>query len=169
MIAHLLFCNTQSQSKNAKELPTQKPGNFRILSKKINVFKKAIVEVYNGRCAISGMKLEFGASISMVDACHIVPFAQSYDDTIHNGIALSPTMHRAFDRGLVSVSDDYRVLVNPRLRDHYPEVGIFSNSGVRSLYFRGIRGFILQERNWGSIGRGFRYKRRRKRITNKNG
>ena len=41
-----------------------------------HVFKKAIVEVYNGRCAISGMKLEFGATISMVDACHIVPFAQ---------------------------------------------------------------------------------------------
>ena len=94
-----------------------------------HVFKKAIVEVYNGRCAISGMKLEFGATISMVDACHIVPFAQSYDDTIHNGIALSPTLHRAFDRGLVSVSDDYRVLVHPRLRDHYPQVGIQQFNG----------------------------------------
>jgi putative restriction endonuclease len=60
----------------------------------------------------------------MVDACHIVPFSQSYDDTITNGIALSPTLHRAFDRGLVSVSDDYRVLVHPRLTDHYPQVGI---------------------------------------------
>ena len=60
----------------------------------------------------------------MVDACHIVPFSQSYDDTITNGIALSPTLHRAFDLGLVSVSDDYRVLVHPRLTDHYPQVGI---------------------------------------------
>ena len=35
-----------------------------------HVSKKAVVEVYNGRCVLSGMKLEFGATISMVDACH---------------------------------------------------------------------------------------------------
>ncbi|HEY3372381.1 MAG TPA: HNH endonuclease [Prolixibacteraceae bacterium] len=94
-----------------------------------HVFKKAVVEIYNGRCAITGMKLEFGVAVTMVDACHIVPFAQSYDDTIHNGIALSPTLHRAFDRGMVSVSDDYRVLVHPRLRDYYPLVGIQQFNG----------------------------------------
>lgn len=74
-----------------------------------HVFKKTVVEIYNGRCSISGMKLEFGATVTMVDACHFIPFSQSYDDTIHNGIALSPTLHRAFDRGMVSVSDDYSV------------------------------------------------------------
>ena len=41
-----------------------------------HLFKKAVVEIYNGRCAISGMKLEFGATVIMVDACHIVPFAK---------------------------------------------------------------------------------------------
>ena len=117
------------------------------------VFKKAVVEVYNGRCAISGMKLEFGAAVSMVDGCHIVSFAQSYDDTIHNGIAFAPTgkgrphraaptsihngialapaLHRAFDRGMVSVSDDYRVMVHPRLKDHYPQVGIQQFNGLK--------------------------------------
>ena len=89
-----------------------------------HIFKKAVIEIYNGRCAISGMKLEFGKSVSMVDACHIIPFADAQGDTITNGIALSPTLHRAFDRGLVSVSEDYRVLVHPLLTDHFPEVGI---------------------------------------------
>jgi len=49
---------------------------------------------------------------SMVDACHIVPFSESYDDTLTNGIALCPNLHRAFDRGLISISDDYTVLIN---------------------------------------------------------
>lgn len=89
-----------------------------------HIFRKAVLEIYDGRCAISGMKLEFGNNFSMVDACHIVPFADAQGDTITNGIALSPTLHRAFDRGLVSVSNDYRVLVHPRLTDHFPEVGI---------------------------------------------
>lgn len=48
----------------------------------------------------------------MVDACHIVPFSECYDDTLSNGIALCPNLHRAFDRGLIAISDDYTVLVN---------------------------------------------------------
>jgi putative restriction endonuclease len=89
-----------------------------------HIFRKAVLEIYDGRCAISGMKLEFGKNVTMVDACHIIPFADAQGDTITNGIALSPTLHRAFDRGLVSVSDKYRVLVHPRLNDYFPEVGI---------------------------------------------
>ena len=54
-----------------------------------------------------------GDHISMIDACHIVPFSESYDDTITNGIALCPNLHRAFDRGLIAISDDYEVLVKP--------------------------------------------------------
>jgi putative restriction endonuclease len=94
-----------------------------------HIFRKNVLKIYDGRCAISGMKLELGKNITLVDACHIVPFSDAQGDTISNGIALSPTLHRAFDRGLVSVSDDYRVLVHPRLTDHFPEVGILQFSG----------------------------------------
>ncbi len=89
-----------------------------------HIFRKAVLEIYDGRCAISGMKLEFGKNAIMIDACHIIPFADAQGDTISNGIALSPTLHRAFDRGLVSVNEDYRVLIHPRLTDYFPEVGI---------------------------------------------
>jgi putative restriction endonuclease len=50
--------------------------------------------------------------VQMVDACHIVPFAESHDDTIGNGLSLSPTFHRAFDRHLISIDSDYRVVVS---------------------------------------------------------
>lgn len=89
-----------------------------------HIFKNAILEKYDHRCAVSGMKIAFNGNVSMVDACHIVPFAESYDDTITNGIALSPTFHRAFDRGLITVSDDYRIVVHPKVKDYYPQTGI---------------------------------------------
>jgi putative restriction endonuclease len=41
----------------------------------------------------------------------------SHDDRVVNGIALCPNMHRAFDRGLLSISDDYRILVSPHFTE----------------------------------------------------
>ena len=48
----------------------------------------------------------------MIDACHIVPFSDGYNDTLTNGIALCPNLHRAFDRGLISINDNYEVILN---------------------------------------------------------
>ena len=78
-------------------------------------FKRQIPRIYEYRCAVTGMRIEAGRSTSIVDACHIVPFATSLDDTISNGIALCPNMHRAFDRGLIAISTDYTVLVDAGL------------------------------------------------------
>jgi len=76
------------------------------------IFKREIPKIYNYTCCISGMKIDATVQVSLIDACHIVPFSESYNDTISNGIALCPNLHRAFDRGLISVDDDYRVIVS---------------------------------------------------------
>lgn len=76
------------------------------------VFKKVVPQVYNYTCAISGMRIIANREVQMVDACHIVPFSESHDDTISNGISLCPTLHRAFDRFLISVDQDYRVVAD---------------------------------------------------------
>lgn len=87
-------------------------------------FKREIPRIYNNTCSISGMKIETSRNISIIDACHIVPFSSSHDDTISNGIALCPNIHRAFDRGLIAISDDYRVLVANDFKE--PEGCIYS-------------------------------------------
>lgn len=74
-------------------------------------FKRKIPEVYGYQCAITGLRVSSTRGPSLIDACHIVPWADSFNDTVGNGIALCPNMHRAFDRGLISISSDYRVLV----------------------------------------------------------
>ena len=76
------------------------------------LFKREIPKIYNNTCAITGLRIDAITNVSMVDACHIVPFSEGYDDTLTNGIALCPTLHRAFDRGLISITDDYKVIIN---------------------------------------------------------
>jgi putative restriction endonuclease len=77
-----------------------------------NIFKREIPKVYNNTCCISGMRVDAIENVSMIDACHIIPFSESYNDTISNGIALCPNLHRAFDRGLLAISNDYIVQIN---------------------------------------------------------
>ena len=76
------------------------------------LFKREIPKIYNNTCAITGLRIDAITNVSMVDACHIVPFSEGYDDTLRNGIALCPNLHRAFDRGLISISDNYEVILN---------------------------------------------------------
>lgn len=81
------------------------------------VFKREIPKIYNYQCAISGMRIESLSNAQMVDACHIIPFAISKDDTISNGVSLSPNLHRAYDRGLITITEEYIVRISPTITE----------------------------------------------------
>jgi putative restriction endonuclease len=84
------------------------------------VFKRTVLEAYSYTCAISGLQListGTSAVAPLLDACHIVPWALTHDDTIGNGLALTPTLHRAFDRHLLRIDQDYRVRVAGSFRE----------------------------------------------------
>ncbi|MXV49904.1 restriction endonuclease [Pedobacter sp. HMF7647] len=76
------------------------------------MFKKLVPKVYDQTCSFTGMKLQTTFGHTLIDACHIVPFSISQDDKMSNGIALCPNMHRAFDRGLVTLDTDYRIIIS---------------------------------------------------------
>lgn len=82
------------------------------------IFKKTIPKIYHHQCCISDMKIESTTNAQMVDACHIIPFSISQDDTIPNGICLSPNLHRAYDRGLITINKDYIVRISPTVIDN---------------------------------------------------
>ncbi len=94
------------------------------------LFKREIPRIYDNTCAISKMRVNTLNFVSMVDACHIVPFSEGSNDSLTNGIALCPNLHRAFDRGLISVSDDYKVLVKSDFIENI-------NSPYNIIQFRG--------------------------------
>ncbi len=94
-----------------------------------SLFKREIPKIYNNTCCISGMKIDATINVSMIDACHIVPFSVSYDDTVTNGIALCPNLHRAFDRGLIGINEDYKVVVSNSFKEDKTNYSIRSFEG----------------------------------------
>lgn len=88
-----------------------------ILYIRCGIFKREIPKIYNYTCAISKMRIATSSNAQLVDACHIVPFSVSKNDTITNGISLCPNLHRAFDRGLITIDSSYRVKVSPKLTE----------------------------------------------------
>ena len=103
-------------------------------------FASAIKSAYEDTCAFSGIRIINGGGRSEVQAAHIRPVSDHGPDSVRNGIALSGTMHWMFDRGLISVDDDFSLLLDekavpgnvlrlinrdrqlklPELRQHHP-------------------------------------------------
>lgn len=81
------------------------------------IFKKMVPRVYNFTCAITGMRVEDRKGKTMIDACHIIPFKETANDTIPNGIALCPNLHRAFDNGWLTITPDYRVNISSAIAE----------------------------------------------------
>jgi putative restriction endonuclease len=81
------------------------------------VFRGIVLRAYDRRCAISGLKLINGGGRAEVDAAHIRPVEAGGPDIVNNGIALSGTAHWMFDRGLISLADDLKVLVSRQVND----------------------------------------------------
>ena len=78
-------------------------------------FRYRVVEqTYAGRCALTGLCLTNGFGRAEVDAAHIQPVAAGGPDSVRNGIALTKSVHWAFDRGLLSIGDDGSILTVDR-------------------------------------------------------
>ena len=83
-----------------------------------NVFKRKIPQIYDYTCSITGLRIQSDYGHSLIDACHIIPFHLEHDDTIGNGIALCPNLHRAFDNGLITIDTDYRIIVSKKFLEN---------------------------------------------------
>ena len=80
-------------------------------------FRRAVLDAYEERCAITGWKLINGGGRAEAEAAHIRPVEHGGPDSVRNGLALSGTAHWMFDRGLISLSDDLDVLISYQVND----------------------------------------------------
>ncbi len=79
-------------------------------------FRKAIVSLYEHRCALCGIRMLTPDGHTVVEAAHIKPWSEAHDDKPTNGLALCRLCHWSFDQGLMSVGDIYEVLVSKRVQ-----------------------------------------------------
>lgn len=87
---------------------------LRLVNKKVRDanFRRQVCEAYDNTCAVTRLRIINGGGRSEVQAAHIWPVETGGPDIVQNGLALSGTIHWLFDRHLISLTDDYRLLVS---------------------------------------------------------
>ena len=93
------------------------------------LFRRLVLQAYDKRCAITGLKLINGGGRAEVDAAHIRPVERNGPDILVNGIALSGTAHWMFDRGLISLSDELEILISRHANDRDSILRLINKTG----------------------------------------
>ena len=76
------------------------------------LFRKELLKLYKGSCAISGTNI-----IEIIEAAHIMAYINTESNNIQNGILLRRDIHRLFDLDLIAIDTDYNILVSSKLKD----------------------------------------------------
>lgn len=99
----------------AVRLPTGETDIVRLVrTRRIqSFFRAAVLTSYDASCAISGLAMS-----ELLVASHIIPWSISVERRADptNGICLNALFDRAFDRGLITLDEDYRVDVSRKLQ-----------------------------------------------------
>ncbi len=80
-----------------------------------NFFRRAVLANFDNRCCVTGI-----AEPQLLNASHILPwnFDVEHRHNPANGLAMSATFDRAFDRGLIAFDENRRIMLSRRLASH---------------------------------------------------
>lgn len=95
------------------------PGEYREAVTKARIgqyfFRTAILNSYGNKCCITGVE-----QTALLNASHIKPWSVCDEQTERtnprNGLCLNALHDRAFDRGLITIDNKYRIIVSEKIR-----------------------------------------------------
>ena len=104
--------------------PTRELRNLPNKDTRSTSFRRVVLDAYDYRCAATGWRIVV-PGINLIEAAHLVPWSKSKDDSVKNGIALTPTFHRAMDANLIAPSttgmwEIADILRDSRIKDFEP-------------------------------------------------
>jgi putative restriction endonuclease len=95
----------------------------RLVKTRINqlLFRKMVLATYNTKCCITGLSIP-----DLLVASHIVPWSKDNKNRLnpHNGICLNSIHDKAFDKGFMTITDDYKIKISKFILDHKKEGAI---------------------------------------------
>lgn len=77
-------------------------------------FRVMITDSYERKCAISGER-----TLPVLDAAHIKPYDKSGPHFISNGILLRTDIHKLFDKGYLTITNDYNIEVSRKIKEEF--------------------------------------------------
>lgn len=80
--------------------------------KRDSAFRGNVLRAYEHRCAVTGFRAALGGTYFGCEAAHVQWHAYAGPDTVNNGVCLEPTIHKLFDAGAWTLTDDRRILVS---------------------------------------------------------
>ena len=81
-------------------------------------FRDFVMTGYKQKCAITGNVIQYKSFMNL-EAAHIWPRSHKGLYLPSNGIALCRDMHWAFDKGMFTIGDDFKVIVHPDVESDY--------------------------------------------------
>ncbi|MFE1192599.1 phosphorothioated DNA-binding restriction endonuclease [Streptomyces olivaceoviridis] len=82
--------------------------------------RELVLTAYEYRCAFCGYDGRIGAVPVGLEAAHVRWWAFGGPDETENGLCLCALHHKLFDKGVLGVGDDHRILVSQRFVGHSP-------------------------------------------------
>ncbi len=81
-----------------------------------DVFRRMMLRNYHEQCCLCGLPV-----VEALRASHISGWAEDPENRLNptNGLCLSATYDAAFDKHLISLDENYRLILSPSLRQYY--------------------------------------------------
>jgi len=97
------------------DLPKEGKERETVIKTRVNqsFFRKIILASYDNKCCITGISLP-----QLLVASHIVPWAVDEKNRMNpcNGLCLNPLHDSAFDKGLLTITPDYKIKISDILK-----------------------------------------------------
>jgi putative restriction endonuclease len=75
-------------------------------------FRDAVLTAYLNQCCITGI-----TNTPLLEACHISGWADDENNRTNpkNGLCMTPTFHRAYDKFLMAITPDYEIVLSDEM------------------------------------------------------
>ncbi len=115
-IEQILDLETEFQFPEGKE-------KERVIKTRVNQsdFRQRVLASYNEKCSITGISIP-----SLLVASHIIPWSKNVQERLNprNGICLNNIHDKAFDKGLITISTDFKVKLSDSILQKKKETNI---------------------------------------------
>ncbi|MCX8512205.1 MAG: HNH endonuclease [Chthoniobacteraceae bacterium] len=100
-----LFIMTPAEAAEDDIAPRDDEDRRQIFARRVrrgqSRFRKALLTLYSNQCAFTGVRED-----RVLEACHVLPHAETGNNQLDNGLILRADIHTLFDLGLATVAND---------------------------------------------------------------
>ncbi|MBD0777996.1 HNH endonuclease [Maribacter sp. ANRC-HE7] len=116
------FQNNEIETGSFETFPEGKDKESTIKARvNQNFFRSTILSTYNSKCCITGLSIP-----DFLVASHIKPWSKDRENRTnpHNGLCLNSIHDKAFDKGFITVTPDFKIKVSDYFDDYLKEKSV---------------------------------------------